>query len=92
MYIKIQQTCSFSTSTIETLEKDVKYVQSWRQNDVNNVVLMSFLSTLNIFHTSFGVSLVDFEQVNVYLWMIRLIHELRLFRYIYLGQLLKINL
>ena len=39
-------TCS--NSTIETLEKDVKYV-----NDVNNVVLVFLLLTLNIFHVFF---------------------------------------
>ena len=40
-------TCSIST--METQEIDVKYVQSWHQNNVINVVLVSILSTLNIF-------------------------------------------
>ena len=33
--------------------------------DVNDVILMFLLSTLNIFHTFFSVTIVDFEQVNV---------------------------
>ena len=44
--------------TIKTLEKGVKHV--------DDVVLLFLLLTLNIFHTFFsGVSIVDFEQVNV---------------------------
>ena len=35
------------------------------QNDVNAVVLVFLLLTLNIFHTFFSVSIVDFEQANV---------------------------
>ena len=35
------------------------------QNDVNDVVLVFLLLTLNIFHTFFNVSTVDFEQANV---------------------------
>ena len=38
----------------ETLEKSV-----------NDVALMFLLLTLNIFHTFFRVSIVDFQQVNV---------------------------
>ena len=51
-----QQTNKCSKSTIETLEKGVKYIY-----------LVSLMLNLNIFHTYFSnVSLVDFEQVNVY--------------------------
>ena len=35
------------------------------QNDVNDIVLVFLLLTLNIFHFFFSVSIVDFEQVNV---------------------------
>ena len=51
---KLTFTCS--KSTIETLEKGVKYVQKNTkkyQNDAIDVVLMSLLLTLNIFHTFF---------------------------------------
>ena len=34
----------------------------------SDAVLVSLLSTLNIFHTIFSVCIVDFEQLNVY-WM-----------------------
>ena len=46
-----QQTFTRSKSTIETLEKDVKYVQKYlrHQNDMNDVILVSLLLTLNIF-------------------------------------------
>ena len=51
-----QQTNKYSKSTIETLEKGVKYIY-----------LVSLMLNLNIFHTYFSnVSLVDFQQVNVY--------------------------
>ena len=51
-----QQTNKCSKSTIETLEKGVKYIY-----------LVSLMLNLNIFHIYFSnVSLVDFEQVNVY--------------------------
>ena len=43
-----QLTFTCSKSTTETLEKGVKYVQSF---DVIVAVLMFLLSTLNIFHT-----------------------------------------
>ena len=33
------------------------------QKNINDIVLMSLLSILNIFHTCFSVSTVDFEQV-----------------------------
>ena len=55
-------------STVETVEKCVKSVQSQQSkhpNDVNDVVLLFLLLTLSIFHTSFCVSFVDVEQVNV---------------------------
>ena len=35
------------------------------KNDVHDVVLVFLLLTLNIFHTIFIVSIVDFEQVNI---------------------------
>ena len=35
------------------------------QSDVNDVVLLSFLLTLNIFRTFLSVSVVDFEQIDV---------------------------
>ena len=35
------------------------------QSDVNDVILLSFLLTLNIFRTFYSVSIVDFEQINV---------------------------
>ena len=47
-------TCS--KLTLETLEQDVKYVQSKQsrpQNDGNDVVLVSLMLTLNIFDTLF---------------------------------------
>ena len=34
------------------------------RNNFTDVVLLSFLLTLNRFHTLFGVSIDDFEQVN----------------------------
>ena len=43
-------------SAIETLEEGVKYVQDWQlkhQNNVNDVVLVFLLLTLNILHTFF---------------------------------------
>ena len=49
-----QQTFTGSKSTIETLERGVKYVQSQQlkhQNAVIDVVLIFLLLTLNIFHT-----------------------------------------
>ena len=55
-------------SVIETLEKAVKYVQSWHkkhQNDVNGVILEFLSSTLNVFTPFSSVSIVGFEQVNV---------------------------
>ena len=51
-----QLTFTCSKSTIETLEKEVKYVQSYlqkHQKDVHDVVLVFLLLTLNILHTFF---------------------------------------
>ena len=44
---------------MSTIETCMKYV------DVSDVVLVFLLLILNIFHTFFSVSIVDFEQVNV---------------------------
>ena len=35
------------------------------ENDVNDIVLVFLLLTLNVFHSFFSASIVDFEQVNV---------------------------
>ena len=35
------------------------------KNNVNDVLLVFLLLTLNVFHTFFSVSIVDFKQVNV---------------------------
>ena len=46
----------------------MKYVQSKQkkhQNDVNDVVMVFLLLTLNIFDTFLSDSIIDFEQVNV---------------------------
>ena len=54
-----QLTITWSKWIIETLEQDVKYVQSQQktqkkhQNDANYVVLVFLLLTSNIFHTFF---------------------------------------
>ena len=51
-----QQTFTYSKLTIETPEKVVKHVQSYyyrHQMDVNELVLVSLLLTLNIFLTLF---------------------------------------
>ena len=55
-------------STINTLEKVMKYVQSELQNyqsDANDIVFVYLLLPLNTFHTFSSVSAVDFEQVNI---------------------------
>ena len=75
LYVKKRQRSEFRKlletiyKSIETLEKGMKYVQSEQyrhQNDVSDIVLVSLLLTLNIFHTFFSVFFcVDFEQVNV---------------------------
>ena len=51
-----QLTFIWLKSLIETIEKNVK--------DVNNVVLVFLLTTLNIFSTFFSVAIDNFEQVN----------------------------
>ena len=64
-----QQAFTCSKSTIETLEKSLKYVQSyqWRyQKDVIEVVLVSSLLTLNYFKSFSSFPIVDFEQVNIW--------------------------
>ena len=38
------------------------------------VVLLSLLLTLNIIHTLFNVSIVNFEQVNAY-WVIKQVYK-----------------
>ena len=35
-----------------------------RQTDINEVVLVSLILTVNRFHTFLGVSIVDFRQTN----------------------------
>ena len=49
------------------LKKSVAYKKNRvnHENDVNGVVLVFLLLTLNIFHTFFSISIVEFEQVNV---------------------------
>ena len=56
-----------SMSTMETLEKDVKYAQSWQQKQKNHAhpwrrsgVFICLLSTY--FTTFSSVSIVDFQQ------------------------------
>ena len=67
--IKLTFTCS--KSTIEALEKGVKQLPSQQKFQVNikNSRTTSFCCffwfTLNIFHTFFAVSIVEFGQVNV---------------------------
>ena len=46
-------------------------VNKKHQNDFIGIVLVFCLLTLNIFHTfSYGVSIVDFEQVNIN-WLVK---------------------
>ena len=55
-------------STKKTVGNGVKYVQKLQQrhqNDVNDIVLVSLLLTLNISQTFFYYFIGDFEQVNV---------------------------
>ena len=40
-------------------------VNSKKQNDVTDVVLLFLLLSLNRFHTFFSIFIADFEQVNV---------------------------
>ena len=51
-------TFSCSKSTVEKLEKGVKY-------HVSDAVLVSLLLTLYIFHTFSRVSVTDFVQINI---------------------------
>ena len=50
-YPVIQLILTYLTSTIETVEKGVKYIQKKRLQ--HDVVLVFLLLTLNIFHTFF---------------------------------------
>ena len=43
----------------------MQYIQSYNKNTRKEVVLVFLWLTLNIFHTFFSVSLVDFGQLNV---------------------------
>ena len=55
-----------------TLEKNVKYVYSQQnryESDVTDVILVSFFLTLAYFTLYPTVSIVDFEQINVY-WVV----------------------
>ena len=63
-----QLTSTCSKSTMETLEKVAKYVQSLTiktPGNVIDVVQVFLLITLKIFTPFSSVSIVDFEQVNV---------------------------
>ena len=63
-----QQAFTSSKSTIETLEKDLTYVQcyQWRyQKDVIKVVLVFSLLTLNYFKSSPSFPIVASGQVNI---------------------------
>ena len=63
-FTSIQQTFTYSNSTIETLKKGMKYVQSKQlrhQND--DVVVVSLLLTLDNFTHFSSASIVDFEEV-----------------------------
>ena len=63
-----QLTLTCSKSTMETLEKVAKYVQSLTiktPGNVIDVVQVFLLITLKIFTPFSSVSIVDFEQVNV---------------------------
>ena len=42
----------------------IKAITNGKGNDVNSLVLVSLLLTLNIFHTFYGVPLVEFEKVD----------------------------
>ena len=63
-----QQAFTCSKSTIETLEKGLKYVQSCQcryKKDAIDVVLVSSLLTLNYFKPSPSFPIVYFELVNI---------------------------
>ena len=62
-----------SKATIETPEKGVKFFLKLTIKTPDDVVLVLLLLNLNIFRTFFfyGVSFVDFEQVNVcWVWVL----------------------
>ena len=59
--ISSQPAVACSKFTRETLEQGVKYVKLTMANDV---VLVSLLLTLNIFHICSSVSIVNFEHGN----------------------------
>ena len=52
-YINTQLAITYSKSTIEALEKSMKYVQWKHQDDANGVTLVFLLLILNISHTFF---------------------------------------
>ena len=61
-----QQTLTCSKLPIKTLEKDVEHVESYQQryqNDVNDLLLVSLLLILKVFHTPLSsASFVHFTQ------------------------------
>ena len=60
-----QLTFTCSKSSIETLEKDLKYVQIQQErHHVNDVVLVPLL-LIGTYFTPSNVSVIDFEQVNL---------------------------
>ena len=70
-----QQTNTCSKSTIQTLEKGMKYAQTNNKdtNNFNGVVLVPLLLTFNIFHflflmflLNFLISTVDFKWVMIF--------------------------
>ena len=65
---KTKHTFTCSKPTIETLEKDMKYVKANIKNTRTtsmNVVLASLVLFLNVFYFFFYISIVEFQQVNV---------------------------
>ena len=48
-----QSAITCSKLTVKTVEQSVKYVQSQQQRYANDVVLLSLLLTLNVFHSVF---------------------------------------
>ena len=63
MNIPTQLTFTFSKSTVETLEKRLKYVPNSQLKHQNDVYIVNFEHDYIIPFSS--VSIVDFEQVNV---------------------------
>ena len=68
-----QQIFTCPMSTMETLEKGVKYVQR-HQNEVVDVALVLLLLTLNIFHTFCSVFIGNFEHVFFCLDIVGTLH------------------